>query len=561
MSAVAACAPCQIPSGLILHAGMDPTFVAKFCLFTAMLLLGAVAVAKILKLFFRLPTIAGQIIGGLFLGPSFIDIAHSPLFAAPIRLMDFGTGQTYSVISSDLFVFFILLISSALTVSYLLWVAGHETEVKDIVKIGVTAVSAGFFGAMIPIVMVALTTYYGLHGWSLVESISLGLVFAATSVSIPVAMLFAYNKMHLKSSKATLGAAVIDDILAVILLSVFFLLIQSGFFGTCHVVANDGHCTGLTEALAYMVASFTVILSIGYFLIPPLISWMRKSHYAHLITLVATATMLLYFSFSELVGGLAGITGAYFAGLFHRMGDKNHHAEKTIAPFVNAVLLPLFLASIGLQINIRVLDRNDWKVVVVLLVVAIASKMIGCWLATLLSNLFSRNSGTHRWRILETYLFGSSMVARGEVGLVISTILFGSQVLTMHQYVIAVIVIVLTTIASPVMLSLGFAYLKSSPTKVEEGDDYILNLGTFPVVGTEQMFNIIIGLLEASGQYKTSVRLGEERKIVNVQGKRVKIILCPEDGVILEGNSRHIAAIVDLIKKSVGRDLQRLTVS
>jgi len=118
------------------------------------------------------------------------------------------------------------------------------------------------------------------------------------------------------------------------------------------------------------------------------------------------------------------------------MGDTGCKAEKVLSPFVNAILLPLFLGSIGLQIDVSLLGRHEWGVVVLLLIIAICSKLIGCCLATMLS----------RWSWLETYLFGSAMVTRGEVGLVIATILYGSQLILPQQYIIAVVVIVLITI-------------------------------------------------------------------------------------------------------------------
>ncbi len=139
------------------------------------------------------------------------------------------------------------------------------------------------------------------------------------------------------------------------------------------------------------------------------------------------------------------------------MGDAEHNAEKTISPYVNTFLLPLFLASIGLQIDMHVLALHEWLVVGLLLVIAIVSKLIGCWIATSISNLVAGNDAAQHWTLLETYIFGSSMVARGEVGLVVSTILRGTGLITSPQYTIAVVVIVLTTIATPIMLAIGFS--------------------------------------------------------------------------------------------------------
>ncbi len=550
-----------IPPQLLMRSGFNPVFVAKFALFIALLLLWTIVWGKILNKLIRLPVIAGQIIGGILLGPSVLSIADIPFFSDPLALIEYNTGQTYIIFSSDLFIFFILLLSSALTVSYLLWIAGHETDIHDLLSIGVTVVSAGAFGVFFPIIMTTGILYYGFGSadWSIVQAISLGLIFSATSVSIPVAILFAHNKMHLKSSKATLGAAVVDDIIAVIALSLFFLSLQAGVFGDIKGLMLQRHSYSFFYVIMAMILTFLGLAIVGYFFIPPLIRWLKNQHFSHLIAPAAIIIMLLFFGIAELVGGIAGITGAYLAGFFYRMGDTACKAEKVLSPFVNAILLPLFLGSIGLQINVSLLGGHEWGVVVLLLIIAIFSKLIGCWLATMLSNI-SRRKGSHRWNWLETYLFGSAMVTRGEVGLVIATILYGSQLILPQQYIIAVVVIVLSTIAAPIMLAVGFAQLDI--VSVEGMDEvFALNIGMFPTIGTTQMFNIIIGRIEESGMFKTSIQFSDGRKIVNIEGQDVKIILCPDEGILFKGDHNKIDEILKMVKNAVIFDVERLSVS
>ncbi len=545
----------SFPSGLLLHAGMDPTFVAQFVLFTACLLLWTVLVGKIFKRFLRLPVIAGQIVAGMMLGPSLINMQRWPIFSSPLTFIDLASDTVYSVASSELFVFFIVLLSSALTVTYLLWTAGHETDIKDIIKVGLTATSAGVLGALLPIVVIAGTLYYAFGGWfSLVAALSMGLVFAATSVSIPVAMLFAQNKMHLKSSRATLGAAVIDDIVAVVLLSLFLMILQSGAFGAGF--SGTTHAADVWSALFAMCGTLVALLAFGYLVIVPAIKYLNRPSYTYLVAPVATGVMLLYFSGSELLGGLAGITGAYFAGLFHRMGDVRHRAEKTLIPFVNAVLLPLFLGSIGLYLNVSILSPYQWGMVALLLALAIVSKFAGCYLATGLSNLVGRRKA-NRWSLLEGYLFGSSMVARGEVGLVISTILHGAGCLDPQQYVLCVVTIVLTTIAAPILLAIGFA-VEERPGYELPDEEFSLDLGAFNILGTTQMFNIIANCIGSRRPSRTTVRFSEGRKILNLEGENVKIILCPQAGILFKGDRVRIAEILRLVRNMTYADLERL---
>lgn len=544
--------PLTIPAGALSSAGLDTIFVAKAALFFAILLLWTIFIGKLCKYWFKLPIIAGQIIGGILLGPSCISIARWPFFMHPLYVFDYATRQVYALVSSDLFIFFIVLLSSVFTISYLLWLAGYETDVKDLLKVGVPAVSAGIFGAIIPIIFCWLVLDYGWFGSvSTVQSIAMGLVFSATSVSIPVAMLFTANKMHLKSSQASLGAAIIDDILAVVLLSFFFITIQTGTFG---IKLNGVSETSTTmgEAIVYMIVAFAFISLIGYYFIPPLIHWLKMKRYYYLIPTVANGVMLVYFGFAELVGGLAGITGAYFAGLFHRLGDSSHRAERVIAPFVNAVLLPLFLGSIGLTVDITLLNAHHWVVVGILVVVAIISKLLACFMAAGLTNLLQKEN---RWTLLESYLFGSSMTARGEVGLVIATILYGARLISADYYIIALVVIILTTIASPIMLSIGFFFV----ARQVGPEEYLLKLGKFEVFGTAQLFNIIIRHVEATKGFHATVQMSEGCKIISLEDQNIQITFCPDRGLIFEGDQEHIMELLRAIKEEMAHELERFS--
>jgi len=545
-----------IPEGVLSGTGLHPEFVAKFAFFLAILILWTTLLGKFLKVMFNIPVIAGQIIAGIFLGPSLFDVKHLPVFSEPYVVFDRASGVLYSIASSDIFVIFVLLLSAAFTVPYLLWIAGHETDIQDILKVGFTAVTAGVLGALLPISVTAIFLLYFVNGsFDVVQSLGMGLVFAATSVSIPIAYIFSREKMYLRSSKATLGAAIVDDILAVILLSIFFICIQSGVLTASRnvILENHGHGSSIIKALSYMLVSFAVIFASGYYLIPKLIKVLKEKSQTPIIASMANGIMFTYFAFAEIVGGLAGITGAYFAGLFHRMGDKRHSAEKVISPFVNSILLPIFLGSIGLQVNVQLLTFRQWIIAMFLLFLAVGSKFAGCYFATFLSNLRGKRTKQNRWRLVDSYLFGSSMVARGEVGLVIATILSGKLILTQEQYVLCVVVIVLTTIASPFMLSAGFVWLD----RVEKAErvkykDVTVKIGTFDFIGTFQMFNIIVGMLESSDKFKTpTVIFSEGRRVASLEENNVKVIYMPDEGIDFEGNEKEIKKILKMVKKSV----------
>jgi Na+:H+ antiporter len=429
------------------------TLTAQCALFIAVVFAGTVLTGYILEKLVRLPTIAGSIIGGLIMGPSVLNSSQWALFSKPFNIpCDEGI---VSFLPADIAMFFLSLLSSLFAISYLLWIAGYETDIQNMIKVGIPAIMGGILGALLPIITIFFAGYVGLLGViSRASSIALGLIFAATSVSIPVAVLVAYKKMHLKSSQATLGAAVVDDIFAVILVSLFFMTLPRALVETAHHTTETPENVWLT--LLGMALIFMIMVVVGRYCMLPIVRWMSRTHQVNLLVSYAFCMMLLYFAGAELLGGLAGITGSYFAGLFHRQGDTRHAVIKQIEPFVKEILLPLFLGSIGLQTNIRLLSASQWVIVIILLAIAIITKLLGCYIATLVTTIIS--SSEQRWTLLESYLFGSSMVARGEVGLVVATLLRSMHVIAQDLYVMSVVVIILTTIATPIMLSIGFSY-------------------------------------------------------------------------------------------------------
>jgi len=548
----------SIPPTVLVNSGLDTAFVAHCAFFVACVLVWSVLCGWVLHRVCAIPTIAGQIIGGIFLGPSLLNIGGWAIFSYPVYFTDRTSGTVYSLITSDLCAFFVLLLSAVLTVSYLLWIAGYETDIHDIAKVGRAAISAGFLGAVLPIAVM----WIGLmiiapHLFSVVQAVGMGLIFAATSVSIPIAMLFSLKMMHLRSSKATLGAAIIDDIVAVILLSIFFIAAQSGFFGAPAGSAMHGHTVSLMHALGYLVLSFVVIIAVGAYVIPHLIRWLGAKDRAHLIPSVTNGVMLMYFAFAELVGGLAGITGAYFAGLFHRRGDDHGHAQGIIAPFAQTILLPLFLGSVGLQINVGILTVGQWLLVGYVLILALVSKLGACFIAMWISNWGVRDE-QQRWSWLDGFLFGASMVARGEVGLVVSTVLCGSALITQEQYVIAVVAILLTTIASPILLAAGLSYLQTAAAERGEQDaEFSCTIGPFAHIGTSRMFDII-GTYMQERQTHLSTTLNQERQMITLDGEKVKIILCPQEGIVLQGDKGRIQAILIEFQKTLNEENRRL---
>ena len=133
------------------------------------------------------------------------------------------------------------------------------------------------------------------------------------------------------------------------------------------------------------------------------------------------------------------------------------------------------------------------------------------------------------------------MVARGEVGLVVSTILRGAGLITIEQYTIAVVVIVLTTVATPIMLAIGFSMQEAASAGVKaQIAPYSKNIGLFEHIGADQMFDIMVDVLNKSRAYTTTVQFSEGCRIMTIEDSQVKIIMCPDRGIVVEGDQQQV---------------------
>ncbi len=108
------------------------------------------------------------------------------------------------------------------------------------------------------------------------------------------------------------------------------------------------------------------------------------------------------------------------------------------------------------------------------------------------------------------------------------------------------------------MLNIGFTYLDSLKNSQEH--DYELNVGVFSAIGTIQLFNIIIGIVESAGLYKTAFVFSEGRKIVNLEGENIKIVLCPQVGILFEGDKEKISNILKMVKSSIVLEASKLQI-
>jgi Kef-type K+ transport system membrane component KefB len=314
-----------------------------------------------------------------------------------------------------------------------MFLAGLELHINDLLKNARVAAYSGVLGVVVP---VGLGLGFGeLLGMDFQHSLFLGLTLGATSVSISAQVLIELKVLRSKVGYALLGAAVFDDVLVLLLLSIFLALLSgaSGFLSILFVIG---------KMLLFLLLS----LAIGLRGLPYLVKVMQKRSISQGITTLAIVIMLIYGAAAELVGGMAAITGAFLAGLmFARTPDKSK-VETNFHSIAYGLFVPIFFVSIGLGVDLHTVDLSILWIILGITLIAILGKVIGSGGGARLSK-FS-------WK--ESLQIGIGMVSRGEVGLIIAKIGMDEGYLSASLFSAIVGMILLTTLITPPLLRVSF---------------------------------------------------------------------------------------------------------
>jgi Kef-type K+ transport system membrane component KefB len=317
----------------------------------------------------------------------------------------------------------------------LMMLAGLELDLKGLLDSGKTSGLAGTLGVFIPLLMGFGTAL--LFGLDSSAAFVMALALAATSVSISAQTLMELNVLRTRVGLALLGAAVFDDILVILLLSVASIFIGG---------AAAGDYTFIFETVIRIVLFLAIASALGFWLLPWLaahINHLPVSQGALAFVLVAT---LLYGWSAEAIGGIAAITGAFLVGLFLSRSPLRNQLEAGVSAIAYGFFVPVFFVSIGLEVNMRAISGEAWIFAIVITIVAILSKIIG-------SGLGARISG---FTNLESLQLGIGMVSRGEVGLIVATFALANGLLSQDGFSIAVFMVIIATLVTPPLLRLSF---------------------------------------------------------------------------------------------------------
>jgi Kef-type K+ transport system membrane component KefB len=361
-----------------------------------------------------LPELVGEISAGILLGNlALLGIDFN--FTALLRDSEF---MTYS---------------SELALVLLLFLVGVDSDMKELLKVGRNAATVAFAGVALPVLLglgtaTALGISGGIQGWFV------GAMLAATSVGITAKLLEAQGKLKSPSGEVILGAAVIDDVLGILLLAVLASVAASGEF----------QWSALVIIVAKALLFFGGALFIGQRLMPHMVHMVAITKHASIWTGFAFCLAL---GFAELaaLAGLAPLIGAFVAGLllddvYFRVGAtlQKHTLEELIRP-ISDILISIFFVGVGAQVQLEVLaDSAILLTIVALTLVAIGSKTIAGYMV--------KGRGFDRLGI------GFGMVPRGEVGLVFAAFAFSHRIFMPKTYTALVMVVLLTTIIGPALL-------------------------------------------------------------------------------------------------------------
>ncbi|MEJ8546338.1 monovalent cation:proton antiporter-2 (CPA2) family protein [Brevibacillus borstelensis] len=347
------------------------------------------------------PSVLGKLLIGIILGPAVLGVITS------------------TDIISEL---------SEVGVILLMFLAGLETDIDEFKRTGKASAYVGIVGILVPLSIGYATGL--LMKMSTFEAIFLGLLLSATSVSISVQALKEMDRLKSKEGMTILGAAVIDDVLVIIVLA--FLMSAAG-----------GE-VDLGLLIAKKVGFFAVAVLLGWIAVP----WLLKRFAPLRVTeSVISAGLIICFLYAVLAeyAGVAAIIGAYIAGVAISLTDYKHEVFEKVETIGYSVFVPVFFTSIGIAVEFHGLGRYVW-IIVLLSAAAILTKLLGSAVGAFFAGFGWRSS----------FGIGSAMVSRGEVALIIASIGLESGLLAQQLFPVIVIVVLVTTVVTPPMMKAFF---------------------------------------------------------------------------------------------------------
>ncbi|MBQ7577807.1 MAG: cation:proton antiporter [Synergistaceae bacterium] len=354
---------------------------------------------------FGVPEVVGEILAGLVVGSAVLGV---------VKESDF------------------LNIMAELGVIMLMFEAGLSTNLQELKKSGLKAIFIACGGVIVPLIMgtILFMSFYGFDAPRFMKGLFIGTIMSATSVSITVAVLKELGKLSDTVGTTIVSAAIIDDVLGIILLTI--------------VTGLSGH--GETETVSSVllkVAAFFAGTIITGFIVYKFMSWLDNI-YSHTrrIPIISLCYCFILAYVSETYFGIADITGAYVAGvILCNIADSNYVARRIdISSYM--IFAPIFFAGIGLKTSFSSMDARLLMFSICFVIIALISKVIGCGGC---ARLMGFNSG-------DSLKIGTGMMTRGEVALITAQKGLAIGLLTADYFTAVILMILVSSIVTPMIL-------------------------------------------------------------------------------------------------------------
>ncbi|MBM6925775.1 cation:proton antiporter [Pseudoflavonifractor phocaeensis] len=390
-------------------------------LFEIALILLSTKVLGILTKRFALPQVVGALLAGLVMGPAMLGILQET------TLMD----QL-----------------AELGVIVLMFNAGLETDLGELKKAGRSAFIIAVIGVLIPLVGgFFLATAFNQGPDTMLQNWFIGVILTATSVSITVETLKEIGKLSTRSGNAILGAAIIDDVLGIVALTI--------------ITSLSGTGTNLWVVLLKIVVFFATSV-VMWIVLHRAVEWWfaRYNRDKRRFVVLSFAFCLMYAYLAEELFGVADITGAYIAGLIFANTPRVAYLQDRFETLSYTLLSPIFFANIGLKVVLPEMSGAIILFSVLLVLWAVVSKVIGCGLGSKLCGY----NGQDSLRI------GVGMISRGEVALIVANNGIAAGLMPEVFFGPVVLMVIATTILTPILLKLVYRGKEKDYSDLQESE-------------------------------------------------------------------------------------------
>lgn len=357
----------------------------------------------------RMPQVVGALVAGVVLGPAFLNVLSETEFIQ--NLAELG-------------------------VIVLMFTAGLETDINQLKKTGKASFIIAVLGVIIPLVggfFIASIFNKGNDVNTILQNVFIGIILTATSVSITVETLKEMGKLNTRAGNAILGAAIIDDILGIIALTITTSLADPSI--------------NVIIVLIKIVMFFIFAGFAGYLFHWAFIKLDEKyQRDLRRFVIIAFVFCLLLSFCAEEFFEVADITGAFIAGLVISDSNRSKYLNSRFETLSYMLLSPMFFASIGIKIKLTAMTKTIFIFSILLLLVAILSKVFGCALGAKIC----------RYSNIEAIQIGTGMISRGEVALIVANKGIAMGLMLQEFLAPVVIMVVVTTIVTPILLKVVF---------------------------------------------------------------------------------------------------------